>query len=85
MPLSEGEQKKIFFTSIGISIGIAIIDISVRSIKRSRERRKKKALEESGISPIELIPIEDGEDTSSSKKNEEKTKKSAAEEGVRIN
>ena len=85
VPLSEGEQKKIFFTSIGISIGIAIIDISVRSIKRSRERRKKKALEESGISPIELIPIEDGEDTSSSKKNEEKTKKSADEEGARIN
>ena len=26
VPLSEGEQKKIFFASIGISIGIAIID-----------------------------------------------------------
>lgn len=61
VPLSENEQKNIFFASIGISVGIALIDFSVRAIKRDIARKRKRVLEEKEPAVIELIPIEDGE------------------------
>lgn len=58
IPLTSTEQKKVFFTSVGISAGIALTDIIVRAIIRSV--REKKMVKENIIqdSYIQLLPIE---------------------------
>ena len=42
IPISSSTQRKIFFTALGISLGIALTDICVRAIIR-RIREKKEA------------------------------------------
>lgn len=57
VPLTEKEQKKIFFTSVGISIGIALTDICIRAIIRSV--KEKKMVRENLIQePIRVEPME---------------------------
>lgn len=60
-PLSESEQLKVFFTAVGISIGIALIDFSYRAIKREVDKKKIKKRNLNTDEPIQLIPIIDGE------------------------
>ncbi len=71
-PLTEGEQLKIFGAIVGISIGIALIDFSVRAIKREVNRKKKQAVEIEEEA-IKLIPLEEAafspKDGSIEKKN----------------
>ena len=58
-PLTEKEQKAVFFTAMGLSVGVALIDYTVRAIKRSvkeKRLRREKEIEESAI---ELIELED--------------------------
>ncbi len=60
-PLSEDEQRKVFFAAVGISIGIALIDFSYRAIKREVDKKKLQKLNINNDEPIQLIPIIDGE------------------------
>lgn len=60
-PLSESEQRNVFFAAVGISIGIALIDFSYRAIKREIDKKKLKKLNINNNEPIQLIPIIDGE------------------------
>ena len=57
IPLTSSEQKKIFFTAVGISVGIALADICIRAIIRSV--REKKMLKENILhdDSIQLEPI----------------------------
>ncbi len=57
-PLSESEQKKIFASIVGISIGVALIDLSYNLIKRSMDKKKIQEIREDAI---ELIPLDDAE------------------------
>ncbi|UTC65952.1 MULTISPECIES: hypothetical protein [unclassified Treponema] len=59
--LTEKEQRNIFLTAIGISLGIAIIDLTYRSIKRANEEKKLKKDNQDEAPAIMLIPYEEGE------------------------
>ena len=54
--LTEKEQLNIFLTAVGISLGVAIIDLTYRSIKRANEKKLEEKNEEEAIL---LIPIEE--------------------------
>ena len=54
--LTEKEQRNIFFTAVGISLGVAIIDLTYRSIKRANAKKLEEKNEEEAIL---LIPIEE--------------------------
>ncbi len=56
-PLSEKEQKKIFASIVGISVGVAVIDLSYRLIKRELDKKKRKEIKIKEA--IELIPLDD--------------------------
>lgn len=58
IPLNTSEQKKVFFTAVGVSMGIALTDIVVRAIIRSVQ--EKKMVKENIIqdTSIQLLPIE---------------------------
>ena len=58
-PLTEKEQKNVFFTAMGLSVGVALIDYIVRSVRRAK--KNKKLQEEAALrgGAIELIPLED--------------------------
>ncbi len=56
-PLTEKEQKKIFASIVGISIGVAIIDLSYRLIKREIDKKKAKKIKVKDA--IELIPLDE--------------------------
>jgi len=58
-PLTESEQKKVFFTAMGLSVGVALIDYTVRAIRRSVKEKRLKREKEMEESAIELIPLED--------------------------
>lgn len=69
-PLTEDEQKKVFFAALGISVGVALIDFSYRAIKREIERKKlEEELRISGEA-IQLLEFEEEEpaDDGSAKK-----------------
>lgn len=59
IPISSDAQKKIFFTAVGISVGIALTDICIRAIIRSV--REKKMLKENILQDdsIQLEPLEE--------------------------
>lgn len=59
--LSEKEQIGIFFTAVGISLGIAIIDLTYRSIKKANEEKKLKKHTQEEVPAIILIPIKEAE------------------------
>ncbi|UTC93129.1 hypothetical protein [Treponema denticola] len=67
--LTEKEQLGVFLTAVGISLGVAIIDITYRSIKRANAKKLEEKNEEPAIL---LIPIEENksEETETSKTEE---------------
>nr|WP_314779467.1 hypothetical protein [uncultured Treponema sp.] len=67
--LTEKEQLGIFLTAVGISLGVAIIDLTYRSIKRANAKKLEEKNEEEAIL---LIPIEENksEETETSKTEE---------------
>lgn len=64
--LTEKEQLGVFLTAVGISLGVAIIDLTYRSIKRANAKKLEEKNEEPAIL---LIPIEENksEETETSK------------------
>ncbi len=54
--LTEKEQLGIFLTAVGISLGVAIIDLTYRSIKRANAKKLEEKNEDEAIL---LIPIEE--------------------------
>ena len=62
IPLTEDEQKTIFFSAIGISIGVAIVDFSWRAIRRSKDNRTIEKKKRNEISPITIVPLSDSTD-----------------------
>ncbi len=56
LPLTEKEQRNIFLTAVGISVGIALTDIIYRAVRR--EIRKKRLERENLFveDPIQFIP-----------------------------
>ena len=67
--LTEKEQLGVFLTAVGISLGVAIIDLTYRSIKRANAKKLEEKNEEEAIL---LIPIEENksEETETSKTEE---------------
>ena len=67
--LTEKEQLGVFLTAVGISLGVAIIDLTYRSIKRANAKKLEEKNEEPAIL---LIPIEENksEETETSKTEE---------------
>ena len=67
--LTEKEQLGVFLTAVGISLGVAIIDLTHRSIKRANAKKLEEKNEEPAIL---LIPIEENksEETETSKTEE---------------
>ena len=67
--LTEKEQLGIFLTAVGISLVVAIIDLTYRSIKRANAKKLEEKNEEEAIL---LIPIEENksEETETSKTEE---------------
>ncbi len=57
VPLSEDEQKKVFFTSIGISIGVAVVDFAWQTIQRSRKKKEIRRQLRDYKDPIVVIPV----------------------------
>lgn len=58
VPLTESEQKKVFFAALGISIGVALIDFTYRIIKHNIKKANEKKLKLNELPPIQLIPID---------------------------
>ena len=67
--LTEKEQLGIFLTAVGISLGVAIIDLTYRSIKMANAKKLEEKNEDEAIL---LIPIEENksEETETSKTGE---------------
>ncbi|UTY25616.1 hypothetical protein [Treponema denticola] len=67
--LTEKEQLGVFLTAVGISLGVAIIDLTYRSIKRANAKKLEEKNEEPAIL---LIPIEENKskETETSKTGE---------------
>ena len=67
--LTEKEQLGIFLTAVGISLGVAIIDLTYRSIKRANAKKLEEKNEDEAIL---LIPLEENksEETETSKTEE---------------
>lgn len=63
--LTAKEQRNIFLTALGISLGIAIIDLTYRSIKRANEKKKSIENMENDVPAIVLIPFEEDKSDSS--------------------
>lgn len=79
VPLTDDEQKKVFFAAVGISVGIALIDFSYRAIKREIKKKKLKEEKLNSEEPIILIPIIDGA-SPSNEKDEKPQEKSSNED-----
>ncbi|MGP1415718.1 MAG: hypothetical protein ACTTJ6_07330 [Treponema sp.] len=58
-PLTEKEQKNVFFTAMGLSVGVALIDYTARAIMRRIKQKKLEAEMQEEASAIELIPLDD--------------------------
>lgn len=63
IPLSETEQKNILFMSAGISIGFAVFDFIMNTVKRAHTEKllKENALLYNGIIVEPVLPEETGE------------------------
>lgn len=55
--LTEKEQRKVFFAAVGISVTIALIDITYRAIKRSVEKKRLERENAFTEDPIQFTPI----------------------------
>ena len=58
-PLTEKEQKNIFFTAMGLSVGVALIDYTARAIARRIKQKKLEEEMQEEATSIELIPLDD--------------------------
>lgn len=58
-PLTEKEQKNVFFTAMGLSVGVALIDYTARAIMRRIKQKKLEAQMQDNAFSIELIPLDD--------------------------
>ena len=58
-PLTEKEQKNIFFTAMGLSVGVALIDYTARAIMRRIKQKKLEAEMQEEAGAIELVPLDD--------------------------
>lgn len=56
VPLAEGEQKKIFLYSAGISVGVAAFDFMWRTVRHEMKVRKE---EREYVEPIVITPREE--------------------------
>lgn len=56
IPLTEREQLGVFLTSMGISMGVALIDIIYRAVKRSAERKRLERENAFTEDPIQFVP-----------------------------
>lgn len=80
IPFTEKEQLGVFLTACGISVTIALIDITYRAIKRSAE--KKRLERENSEVPIQFIPAAkpfEEEDIAKETSSKEDSVKKAAE------
>ena len=59
IPLTEKEQKNVFFTAMGLSAGVALIDYTVRAIMRAIKRKNLAREMAQSQDAIEAIPLED--------------------------
>ncbi len=59
VPLTEKEQKNVFFTAMGLSVGVALIDYTARAIMRRIKQKKLEAEMQGEAEVIELIPLDD--------------------------
>lgn len=63
VPLTEKEQRTVFFTAVGLSIGVAVVDITYRAIKRAVEKKRLERENLFADDPITFtpttLPIED--------------------------
>ncbi len=57
-PLTENEQKYVFFTAMGLSVGVALIDYAVRAIIRNKKNKLLKREAQINESAIELVPLD---------------------------
>jgi hypothetical protein len=57
IPLTQSEQKNIFFLSVGISVGIALVDFSIHAISRRVNERRAEQKEREAYDPIIIKPI----------------------------
>ena len=58
-PLTEKEQKNVFFTAMGLSVGVALIDYTARAIMRRIKQKKLEAEMQEEAGAIELLPLDD--------------------------
>ena len=56
VPLTEKEQLGIFLTAAGISVTIALVDITYRAIKRSADKKRLERENALTKDPIQFIP-----------------------------
>lgn len=67
VPLSEDDQKTIFFASAGISVGVAVFDFSYRAIMRYIRESKAEKIRSAQTDPFniepvgDIVPLSDGE------------------------
>ncbi len=58
VPLTEREQKNIFLTSAGISVGVALFDYGYRYVTRSIRAGKAAKANQLRIEPIRIVPLD---------------------------
>lgn len=56
--LSESDQKRIFFTAVGISLGVAIVDYGFKIVRRTVRNNKAKRAERDRYDPIVITPLD---------------------------
>ena len=61
IPLTEDEQKNIFYTSAGISVGVALFDYGFRFVMRTIRGSKAEKLNRSAGEPIRIEPATENE------------------------
>ncbi len=55
--VSENEQKMLLFTSMGISVGIALFDFVFRTVFRNMKEKKAEEEARENIHPIQIRPL----------------------------
>jgi len=57
VPLSQAEQKNVFYASVGISLGVAAFDFAWHTIKRLKDRGLRDRREAEASAAIKITPI----------------------------
>ncbi len=61
VPLTEREQKNLFFASAGISLGVAVFDFGFRAVMREIRKSKIEKTNRDAFDPIQIVPISEPE------------------------